>query len=211
MYPDDAAERHEQLQEYRRDAICAMERKVSAITEDRLKRHPREILKYLENPEDVRSRHIKWIRQQQKIKHEMRERRRHAWVPESYVAGRSNGDINHVMPADELIASKQPPSLTKRELINYWSKHHLESMAGQQKLQKLKRDLDPNPKAIDDPSGQTAMLTFPAKSRGRQKARCWWESGQLHGTCWISITFLTHGTVYNECCAVFQLHASSNT
>ena len=84
-----------------------MERKVSAITEDQLKRHPREILKYLENPEDVPSRHIKWIRQQQKTKQEMRDRRRHAWVPKSYVAGRSDGDIDYVMPADELIASKQ--------------------------------------------------------------------------------------------------------
>ena len=157
MYPNDGTEWHEQLQEYGRDAICAMERKVSAITEDRLNRNLREILKYLENPEDVPSRHIKWIRQQRKTKQEMRERRRHAWVPESYVAGRSDTDISYVMPADELIASKQPPSLTKRELIDYWSKRHLETMAGQQKLQKLKRDFNPNPKAIASPSGQQAV------------------------------------------------------
>ena len=53
----------------RANTISHMERKVSAIKEDRLKRHPREILKHLENPEDVR-RHIKWIRQQRKTKHE---------------------------------------------------------------------------------------------------------------------------------------------
>ena len=149
-----------------------MERKVSAITEDRLKRHPREMLKYLENSEDMPSRHIKWIRQQRKTKDEMRERRRHARVPESYVARRSDGDIDYVMPADELIASKQPPSLTKRELIDYWSTHHLETMAGQQKLQKLKRDFDLNPKAIACPSGQQAVyVDIYSEKQGAAESR----------------------------------------
>ena len=134
-----------------------MERKVGAITEDRMKRHPGEILKYLENPEDVPSRHVKWIREQRTAKQEMRERRRHAWVPETYVAGRSDEDIDYVMPADALVANKPPPSLTKKELIDYWSKHQLEKMAAEQKLQQMKRDFDPNPKAIAGPSGQQAV------------------------------------------------------
>ena len=158
-------QRHEELTQYGRDAICAMERKVTAITEDRLKRHPGEILKYLQNPEDVPSRHIKWIKAQRKIKQEIRDRRRHAWVPESYVAGRSDEDLDYVMPADALVASKPLPSLTKRELIDYWSKHQLEAMAGQQKLQRLKRDFDPNPRAIAGPSGQNAVYVDISSER----------------------------------------------
>ena len=131
-----------------------MERKVRSFTEDRLKRHPGEILKYLENPEDVPSRHVQWIKRQRKIKQETRERRRHAWVPESYVAGRSDEDIDYVMPPDAIIASKPLPSLTKKELIDYWSNHQMETMAGQEKLKQLKRAFDPNPNAIAGPIGQ---------------------------------------------------------
>ena len=80
-------------------------------------------------------------RQQRKTKQEMRERRRHAWVPESYVAVRSNRDIDYVIPADDLIAYKQPPTLTKRELIDYGSKHHLEKIAGQKKTAKAEEGL----------------------------------------------------------------------
>ena len=74
-----------------------MESKVTAIAEDQLKRHPGETLKYLQNLEDVPNRDIKWIKAQRQIEQEMRDRRRHAWVPESYVAGRSNEDMDYVM------------------------------------------------------------------------------------------------------------------
>ena len=58
------------------------------------------------------------------------------------------------MPADEIVT---PPSGTGRGLINFWSRHHRGAIADQQKLQQMKRDFDPNPKAISGPSGQDVV------------------------------------------------------
>ena len=71
--------------------------------------------------------------------------------------GATGTSIMSCLQMNSFIASKQLPTLTKRELIGYWSKHYLETLAGQEKLQKLKRDFDPNPKAIAGPSGQQAV------------------------------------------------------
>ena len=129
----------------------ALGEELTAVTKELEDKHPVEILKYLNDPDNVPNRHIKQIRFNRQMREEMRRRRLNAPVPESYIAGRSDEDITYVMPADEIV---KPPSVTGRGLIDFWSRHHQETMADQQKLQQMKRNFDPNPKAISGPSGQ---------------------------------------------------------
>ena len=157
MYPSDTAHRNEIFQEYK-EAICALERDVNAVTKELEDKHPAEILKYLENPEkNVANRHISRIRFERQKKQEMRERRMHARIPESYIAGRSDEDITYVMPADAIQVIQPPPSVTGKKLINFWSRHQQEAMTNQAKLQQLKRNFDPSPKAVSGPSGQQVV------------------------------------------------------
>ena len=115
------------------------------------KMHPVEILKYLNDPDNVPNRLIGRIRFNRQMREEMRIRRLNAPVPESYIAGRTDEDITYVMPADEIVT---PLSVSGRGLIDFWSQHHQQTIAEQQKLQQMKRDFDPNPRAISGPSGQ---------------------------------------------------------
>ena len=110
--------------------MCTLETELTAITKKLEKMHPVEILKCLNDPDNVPNRLIGRIRFNRQMREEMRIRRLNAPVPGSYIAGRTDEDITYVMPADEIVT---PPSQSGRGLINFWSRHHQEAIADQQK------------------------------------------------------------------------------
>ena len=164
MYPSETADWNEIIQEYR-EAVCALESKINAVVEDFEKKYAKERLDYIFNDGKVPDRHIRRVRLQRLIKQAETDKRMHAWVPDSYVTGKSDEDITYTMPADATIVSEPPPSLTGRKLIDFWSKNQRHTIADQQNLQQRKRNKDPPPKATSGPNGQQVVYVDISSKR----------------------------------------------
>lgn len=163
QYPTETANMNELMEEFQSD-LRAMEGKLDEIIAKFAKKHLEERISFKENPTDVPSNHLKWIKEQRRLGEEKREMQRRAAVPESNVAGRSDEGISYVMEEDENEMIADLPGMA-----DVWAIHHEDKLKDERKKQELEENRDPFPEAISAPSGENVVyVDVIDRTRGRR-------------------------------------------